>query len=172
MRRAGLAACLMLGAALAQCDKAPPKAQDAGRAAAPAAPPPTAFGLTLAFTAKAAARLKPADVFSVSARYYGLPRPDTQGQTNKDGVIDIGAADATAVPVDKPKSLNGQTWPKTAAVSFRAPDSALDRLRLIAGAKPLVQVEVKPRDGVGCDVFQDYVATAQSRPVTLICDVQ
>ncbi|MDI7775701.1 hypothetical protein [Asticcacaulis sp. EMRT-3] len=169
LMKLGMAALLALS--LVQC-----QAKTDDKASAPVAPPPPpyAFGVTLTFTPQAVARLKKLhQKVRVSARYYGLPIPATASQVDKFGVIDIKTDTVEVTPTDTPYTVNGHAYTYSAKVNFDGKDVPTEALKSINSGKPLVLVEaVADKKGVlQCDIFQDYVFTAQSRPIVLSCDL-
>lgn len=155
--------------ALAACQKSPTQTP------APSAPPPQPYRFTarLVLTEKAAARLKARpETLTVNARYYGLPTAATQGQADRNGVIALGVAHASPELAPAPVTLNGVTYPVSAQLALDLADAPPHALSGVAGGKVLAQLKVAaPRDDLDCTGFQDYVATAQSRQITLVCDV-
>jgi hypothetical protein len=171
--KAGLSMALCL--ALAQCHARSAKtAGDAADLIAPPPPPGYAFTLSVALTEKAAARLKNhPETLSIAAHYYGLPTPTTQAKADKDGVIDLGTTQKAITAWGAPLVINGVTYPQTAGVAFMGDDHPQAALAGVANGKALAQVKVTaPHDDLDCTRFQDYVATAQSRQITLVCDVK
>lgn len=158
---------------LAQCHAAPrQKAETRTETRAGAAPPPYAVSLSVALTARAAAQLdRHPEALSVTARYYGLPLPATQAQANRDGVIDLGVSHQALTAWDGSLTVNGVAYPRSARIAFTGKDLSVDALKAVAGGRALVQIKVtEAHKRLDCTGFQDYVATARSRAVTLVCD--
>lgn len=109
----------------------------------------------------------------MNARYYGLPTAATQARADRNGVIALGVAHASPALAPTPVTLNGVTYPVSAQLALDLADAPADALSGVAGGKVLAQLKVAaPRDDLDCTGFQDYVATAQSRQITLVCDVK
>ncbi|HTM80928.1 hypothetical protein [Asticcacaulis sp.] len=140
--------------ALVQCSPKP---------AAPPAPasakpvdfaPNFAYDIALHIKPEATAKAK---TLVIAAKYYGLPRPETANQATAAGVIEFNTDTVEISATDQTIHMTGAGMPK-------------DRLKDITGGAPLVQITVKDKAGrIGCSVFQDYVKTAQAKPVGIWC---
>lgn len=103
-----------------------------------------AYDIALHIKPEAAARTK---TLTVSARYYGLPRPEAASQATAAGVIEFSTDTVDVRAADQTVHMTGEGIPK-------------DRVKDITGGAPLVQITVKDKAGlIGCSVFQDYVKT-------------
>ncbi len=128
----------------------------------PAAPPPAAPAKPIDFAYDIALHIKPEAAakvgkLTVSAKYYGLPRPETASQANSAGVIEFNTDTVEVTASDQTVHMTGNGMPK-------------DRVKDITGGSPLVQITVTDKSGlIGCSVFQDYVKIAQDKPVGIWC---
>lgn len=140
---AGLAAL-----ALVQCSPKP--------AAPPVAEKPVDFAYDIALHIKPEATDTLKQV-TITAKYYGLPRPETASQATAAGVIEFNTDEVAVSATDQTIHMTGAGMPK-------------DRVKDITGGAPLVQITVRDKAGrIGCSVFQDYVKTAQQKPVDIWC---
>ncbi|MDV6332484.1 hypothetical protein [Asticcacaulis sp. 201] len=136
--------------ALSQCSPKPAEAP------APAAPKPVDFSYDIALHVKPEAAAK-AQTLTISAKYYGLPVPETMHLANAGGAIEFNTDTVEVAPRDQTVHMTGDGMPK-------------DRVKDINTGSPLVQITVKDKAGrVQCSVFQDYVKTAQAKPVAIYC---
>ena len=125
----------------------------------PVAAKPAGFAYDIALHIKPEAAAK-AKTLTVSARYYGLPRPETASQATAAGVIEFSTDTVDVRAADQTIHMTGEGMPK-------------DRVKDITGGAPLVQITVKDKAGlIGCSVFQDYVKTAQTKPVDIWCGLK
>lgn len=128
------------------------------------APPPVAakpadfaYDIALHIKPEAADTLKQV---TIAAKYYGLPRPETANQATAAGVIEFSTETVKVSATDQNVHMTGAGMPK-------------DRVKDITGGAPLVQITVKDTSGrIGCSVFQDYVKTAQQKPVDIWCSLK
>lgn len=127
-------------------------------------PPPVAekpadfaYDIALHIKPEAADTLKQV---TIAAKYYGLPRPETANQATAAGVIEFSTETVKVSATDQNVHMTGAGMPK-------------DRVKDITGGAPLVQITVKDTSGrIGCSVFQDYVKTAQQKPVDIWCSLK
>ena len=139
--------------ALAACSPKPTETP------APASAKPVDFAYDIALHIKpgAAARVKK---LTISAKYYGLPRPETANQATAAGVIEFNTDTVEIDAIDQIVHMTGEGMPK-------------DRLKDITGGAPLVQITVRDKAGhIDCSVFQDYVKTAQEKSVGVWCGLK
>lgn len=150
---------------LVQCSPktdAPP----ASAAASPAAID-YSYDIALSFTPAAIEKIKArGSQMEISALYYGNARPSTVKLADpKDGTIHLNT--------DKV-----QIEAKDQTVHMTGAGAQTENLQHITGQKPLVLINIYStkggdKDGViGCGVFQDYVESAQAKPVAIQCDVK
>ncbi len=126
---------------------------------APMAAKPVGFAYDIALHIKPEA-VKAAKNLTIAAKYYGLPRPETANQATAAGVIEFSTDTADVSATDQTVHMTGAGIPK-------------DRVKDITGGAPLVQITVKDKAGlIGCSVFQDYVKTAQEKPVGIWCGLK
>ena len=152
MFRKIIAASLM-ALALIQCSPKPAEAP------APVAAKPVDFAYDIALHIKpeAAAKVKK---LTISAKYYGLPVPETMHLANAGGAIEFNTDTVEVEAKDQTVHMTGDGMPK-------------DRVKDINTGSPLVQITVKDKAGrIGCSVFQDYVKTAQQKPVDIWCGLK
>ncbi|ESQ90904.1 hypothetical protein [Asticcacaulis benevestitus] len=123
------------------------------------------YDLALSFTPEAAEHLKKSgEKLTISARYYGLPTPEAAHLVTPDGVIGFNTDTVIVEPLNQNVHMTGAGIQK-------------ERLVAIVGPKPLVQITAFAlHDGVkderlSCRVFQDYVATAQEKPLPFSCSL-
>ncbi len=123
------------------------------------------YDLALSFTPEAAEHLKKrGEKLTISARYYGLPTPEAAHLVTPDGVIGFNTDTVVVEPLNQNVHMTGDGIQK-------------ERLIAIAGPKPLVQITAFAlHNGVkderlSCRVFQDYVATAQEKPLPFSCSL-
>ena len=139
--------------ALAQCS---PK---------PAAPPAPVASKPVDFTYDIALHIKPeaaakVKILTIDAKYYGLPRPETANLATAAGVIEFNTDKVEVSATDQTIHMTGEGMPK-------------DRVKDITGGSPLVQITVTDKAGlISCSVFQDYVKTAQEKPVGIWCGLK
>ncbi|MFT4074104.1 MAG: hypothetical protein QM647_01140 [Asticcacaulis sp.] len=137
---------------LVQCSPKPAEAP----ASASAAPRPLDFSYDIALHVKPEAAAK-AKTLTVSAMYYGLPVPETMHLANAGGAIEFNTDTVEVEAKDQTVHMTGNGMPK-------------DRVKDINTGSPLVQITVKDKAGrISCSVFQDYVKTAQEKPVGIWC---
>lgn len=126
---------------------------------APASAKPVDFAYDIALHIKpeAAAKVK---TLTISAKYYGLPVPETMHLANAGGAIEFNTDTVTVEAKDQTVHMTGDGMPK-------------DRVKDINTGSPLVQITVTDKAGrIGCSVFQDYVKTAQEKPVGIWCGLK
>ena len=123
------------------------------------------YDLALSFTPEAAEHLKKhGEKLTISARYYGLPTPEAAHLVTPDGVIGFNTDTVVVEPLNQNVHMTGDGIQK-------------ERLIAIAGPKPLVQITAYAlHNGVkderlSCRVFQDYVVTAQEKPLPFMCSL-
>lgn len=160
MFSAGLAAL-----ALVQCS---PKA-DAPAASASAVPAAVdySYDIALSFTPAAIEKIKArGSQMEISALYYGNARPSTvQLADPKDGTIHLNTDTLQVEAKDQTIHMTGA-------------GAQTENLQHITGQKPLVLINIYSTKGgkkdglIGCDVFQDYVESAQAKPVAIHCDLK
>lgn len=151
--------------ALVQCS---PKA-DAPAASSAAAPAAVnySYDIALSFTPAALETIKSrGSQMEISALYYGNARPSTvQLADPKDGTIHLNT-DVLQVEA------------KDQTVHMTGAGAQVENLQHITGQKPLVLINIYSTKGgkkdgrIGCGVFQDYVESAQAKPVAIQCDVR
>jgi hypothetical protein len=150
--------------ALVQCS---PKADAPAASSATPAPVDYSYDIALSFTPAAIETIKArGSQMEISALYYGNARPSTvQLADPKDGTIHLNT-DILQVEA------------KDQAVHMTGAGAQTENLQHITGQKPLVQLNIYStkagkKDGlIGCGVFQDYVESAQAKPVAIQCDVK
>lgn len=151
--------------ALIQCS---PKAEaPAASAAASPAAVDYSYDIALSFTPAALDKIKArGSQMEISALYYGNARPSTvQLADAKDGTIHLNT--------DKL-----QVEAKDQTVHMTGAGAQTENLQHITGQKPLVLINIYStksgeKDGlIGCGVFQDYVESAQAKPVAIHCDLK
>ncbi|MGN6363835.1 hypothetical protein [Asticcacaulis taihuensis] len=131
----------------------------------PAETPPPVAAKPAGFAYDIALHIKPeaadtAKQLTLSAKYYGLPRPETANQATAAGVIEFNTDIVKVSATDQTIHMTGAGMPK-------------DRVKDITGGAPLVQITVKDTSGrMSCSVFQDYVKTAQQKPVDIWCGLK
>jgi hypothetical protein len=138
---------------LVQCSPKPAEAP------APVAAKPVSFAYDIALHIKpeAAAKVK---TLTIAAKYYGLPRPETASQATAAGAIEFNTDKVEVSATDQTVPMTGEGMRK-------------DRVKDITGGAPLVQITVTDRTGlISCSVFQDYVKTAQAKPVGIWCGLK
>lgn len=119
--------------------------------------PNFAYDIALHIKPEAAAKVK---TLTIAAKYYGLPRPETANQATAAGVIEFNTDNVDVSATDQTVHMSGAGMPK-------------DRIKDITGGAPLVQITVTDKAGrIGCSVFQDYVKTAQEKPVGIWCGLK
>jgi hypothetical protein len=125
----------------------------------PAAAKPAGFAYDINLHIKPEAAAK-AKTLTIAAKYYGLPRPETANQATAAGVIEFTTDTIDASATDQTVHMTGAGMPK-------------DRVKDITGGSPLVQITVKDKARlISCSVFQDYVKTAQEKPVDIWCGLR
>ena len=143
----------LVALALVQCSPRPAETP----ATASATPVDFAYDITLHIKPEAAAKVK---ALTIAAKYYGLPRPETANQATAAGVIEFNTDKVDVSATDQTVHMTGAGMPK-------------DRIKDITGGAPLVQITVTDRAGrISCSVFQDYVKTAQAKPVDIWCGLK
>ena len=143
-------AIVLAALALAQCSPRPAETP----ATASAKPIDFAYDITLHIAPEAAAKVK---ILTIAAKYYGLPRPETATQATVAGVIEFNTDKLDVSATDQTVHMTGAGMPK-------------DRVKDITGGAPLVQITATDKAGrISCSVFQDYVKTAQAKPVDIWC---
>ncbi len=153
--------------ALWQCSAKPDT--DNSSASAPAAPKAVSYAYDIALTvtpaATAALTAKKLKI-TISALYYGNVTPATQSMADpSDGTLHL---NTDAVAVD----------PKDQTVHMTGAGVDPARLKYIVGQKPLVQInlfsgpKLTPANLIQCDTFQDYVTSAQDKPLPIHCDLK
>ena len=143
----------LVALALVQCSPRPAETP------APASVKPVdfAYDIALHITPEAAAKVK---TLTIAAKYYGLPRPETANQATTAGVIEFNTDSVDISATDQTVHMTGAGMPK-------------DRVKDITGGEPLVQITVTDKTGrMSCRVFQDYVKTAQAKPVDIWCGLK
>ena len=136
--------------ALVQCSPKPAQTPP------PASIKPVDFGYNLNLHIKPEAAAKSKNL-TIAAKYYGLPRPETANLATAAGVIEFNTDKVDVSAGNATVHMTGRGMPK-------------DRLPDITGGAPLVQITVTDKAGlIGCSVFQDYVKTAQDKPVDIWC---
>ncbi len=131
----------------------------------PAAPPAPVAAKPVDFAYDIALHIKPeatakVKTLTIDAKYYGLPRPETANQATAAGVIEFTTDKVDVATSDQTIHMTGAGMPK-------------DRVKDITGGAPLVQITVTDKTGlIGCSVFQDYVKTAQEKPVDIWCGLK
>jgi len=131
-----------------------PKPAETPVAASSAARADFSYSIALHIKPEAATLAK---TLTVSARYYGLPVPETMHLANAGGAIEFNTDTVEVEAKDQTVHMTGDGMPK-------------DRVKDINTGSPLVQITVKDKAGrIGCTVFQDYVKTAQEKPVGIWC---
>ncbi|MGN6207963.1 hypothetical protein [Asticcacaulis sp.] len=131
----------------------------------PAETPPPVAAKPVDFAYDIALHIKPevadqAKQVTIAARYYGLPRPETASQATAAGVIEFDTDEVVVSATDQTVRMTGKGMPK-------------DQVKNISGSAPLVQITVTDASGrIGCSVFQDYVKTAQQKPVDIWCGLK
>lgn len=158
MFSAGLAAL-----ALVQCS---PKADAPPASAVPAAVD-YSYDIALSFTPAAIEKIKArGSQMEISALYYGNARPSTvQLADPKDGTIHLNTDTLQVEAKDQTIHMTGA-------------GAQTENLQHITGQKPLVLINIYSTKGgkkdglIGCDVFQDYVESAQAKPVAIHCDLK
>jgi hypothetical protein len=151
--------------ALVQCS---PKA-DTSAASTAASPAAIDYGydIALTFTPAALEKIKArGSQMEISALYYGNARPSTvQLADPKDGTIHLNTDTLQVEAKDQTVHMTGA-------------GAQTENLKHITGQKPLALINIySTKDGkkdglIGCGVFQDYVESAQARPVAIHCDVK
>lgn len=142
----------MLALALVQCSPRPAETP----ASASAAPKPLDFSYDIDLHIKPEAAAK-AKSLTVSAKYYGLPVPETMHLANAGGAIEFNTDTVEVEAKDQTVHMTGDGMPK-------------DRVKDINTGSPLVQITAKDKAGrISCSVFQDYVKTAQEKAVGIWC---
>ena len=138
---------------LIQCSPKPAETPPA------AAPKPVDFAYDIALHIKPEAATK-TEYLTISAKYYGLPVPETMHLANAGGAIEFNTDTVEVETKDQTVHMTGDGMPK-------------DRIKDINTGSPLVQITVKDKAGrIGCSVFQDYVKTAQQKPVDIWCGLK
>lgn len=140
---------------LVQCSPKPAETP----AQTPVAPKPLDFSYDIALhiTPEAAAKVK---TLSIAAKYYGLPVPETMHLANAGGAIEFNTDTVEVEAKDQTVHMTGNGMPK-------------DRVKDINTGSPLVQITVMDKaDRISCSVFQDYVKTAQEKPVGIWCGLK
>jgi len=126
---------------------------------APVAAKPAGFAYDITLHIKPEAAAK-AGRLTISARYYGLPRPETANQATAAGVIEFSIDTVEVSAADQTVHMTGEGMPK-------------GRVKDITGGAPLVQITVTDTAGrIGCSVFQDYVKIAQAKSVDIWCGLK
>jgi len=139
--------------ALVQCSPKPAEAP----APASAKPVDFAYDIALHIKPEAAAKTR---TLTVAAKYYGLPVPETMHLANAGGAIEFNTDTVEVEAKDQTVHMTGDGMPK-------------DRVKDINTGSPLVQITVKDKAGrISCSVFQDYVKTAQAKPVGIWCGLK
>ncbi|ESQ75513.1 hypothetical protein [Asticcacaulis sp. AC402] len=155
---------LLLGAAcLVQCSPKP--AADAVAASSQTAD--FSYDVLITLTPAAEARLKTrGEKLTVETLYYGNVTPATAAMADpKDGTLHLNTDRVTVEPASQTVRMSGV---------------GVDPVKLayITQQKPLALINVyASKDGnkvatIACDVFQDYVAVAQEKPVKVNCDLK
>ena len=158
--------CLIPAVALCQCSPKP-EADTASQSAAAPKAVSFAYDIALSVTPAAAAKLQARkEKITISAMYYGNVTPATQAMADpSDGTLHLNTDVVSVDPVSQTVHMTG------AGV-----DPA--RLKYTVGQKPLVQINVfsgpklTPANLIQCDVFQDYVSSAQAKPLPIHCDLK
>lgn len=147
--------------ALSQCSPKPAEKP----VPTPVAAKDFSYDLALSFSPEAAEHLKArGEKLTISARYYGLPTPEAAHLVTPDGVIGFNTDTVAVEPLNQNVHMTGAGIQK-------------ERLIAIVGPKPLVQITAYAlHNGVkderlSCRVFQDYVATAQEKPLPFACSL-
>lgn len=125
------------------------------------------YDIALTFTPAALEKIKArGSQMEVAALYYGNARPSTvQMADPKDGTIHLNTDKVQIEAKDQTVHMTGE-----------GVDPA--KVPHITAEKPLVQINIYSTKGgkkdglIGCGVFQDYVESAQVRPVAIQCDVK
>lgn len=144
---------ILIGLALVQCSPKPAETPP------PAAAKPAGFAYDINLHIKPEAAAK-AKTLTIAAKYYGLPRPETANLATTAGVIEFNTDKVEVDASDQTIHMTGTGMPK-------------DRVKDITGGSPLVQITVTDRAGlISCSVFQDYVKTAQEKPVDIWCGLR
>lgn len=148
---------ILLGLALVQCSPKPAEAPAPASAKPASFAPNFAYDIALHIKPEAAAKAK---TLTVSAKYYGLPVPETVHLANAGGAIEFNTDTVEVEAKDQTVHMTGDGMPK-------------DRVKDINTGSPLVQITVKDKAGrISCSVFQDYVKTAQAKPVGIWCGLK
>jgi hypothetical protein len=139
--------------ALAACSPKPAETP----APAPSKAVDFAYDIALHIKPEAAAKAK---TLTISAKYYGLPVPETMHLANAGGAIEFNTDTVEVEAKDQTVHMTGDGMPK-------------DRVRDINTGSPLVQITVKDKAGrISCSVFQDYVKTAQEKTPGIWCGLK
>ncbi|MCR6658406.1 MAG: hypothetical protein NVV72_03330 [Asticcacaulis sp.] len=131
----------------------------------PAETPPPVATKPVDFAYDIALHIKPGTTaqvgrLTISAKYYGLPVPETMHLADAGGAIEFNTDTVEVEAKDQTVHMTGDGMPK-------------DRVKDINTGSPLVQITVKDKAGrIGCSVFQDYVKTAQQKPVDIWCGLK
>lgn len=158
--------CLIPAVGLWQCSPKP-ATDTASQSAAPKAAPSYAYDIALTVTPAATAELTAKkQKITISALYYGNVTPATQAMADpSDGTLHLNTDVVSVDPKDQTVHMTG------AGV-----DPA--RLKYTVGQKPLVQInlfsgpKLTPANLIQCDTFQDYVTSAQDKPLSIHCDLK
>lgn len=159
---------LSLGVAVLPLTQCSPKAE-APAASASATPAAIDYGydIALSFTPAALEKIKArGSQMEISALYYGNARPSTvQLADPKDGTIHLNTDTLQVEARDQTVHMTGA-------------GAQTENLQHITGQKPLVLINIYSTKGgrkdglIGCGVFQDYVESAQAKPVAIHCDLK
>lgn len=159
---------LSLGMAVLPLTQCSPKAE-APAASTSATPAAIDYGydIALSFTPAALEKIKArGSQMEISALYYGNARPSTvQLADPKDGTIHLNTDTLQVEARDQTVHMTGA-------------GAQTENLQHITGQKPLVLINIySTKDGkkdglIGCGVFQDYVESAQAKPVAIHCDLK
>ena len=159
---------LILGMAVLPLTQCSPK-EEAPAASASATPAAIdySYDIALSFTPAAIQKIKArGSQMEISALYYGNARPSTvQLADPKDGTIHLNTDTLQVEARDQTVHMTGA-------------GAQTGNLQHITGQKPLVLINIYSTKGgkkdglIGCGVFQDYVESAQARPVAIHCDLK
>ena len=148
---------ILMGLALVQCSPKPAETPPPTAAKPVGFAPNFAYDIALHIKPEAAAKVK---MLTIAAKYYGLPRPETANLATAAGVIEFNTDKVEASATDQTVHMTGAGMPKA-------------RVKDITGGSPLVQITVTDKAGlISCSVFQDYVKTAQEKPVGIWCGLK
>ncbi len=148
--------------ALAACSKP----QDAAPQAQAAKPASFGYDIALSITPAAAAKMaKTGDNITVFALYYGNATPASASLADpSDGTIHLNTDKVEVEAKDQTVHMTGEgvNTPNFDKITEKKPLVLINLFATKAGKKNLA---------IACNGFQDYVSSAQARPVAIRCDL-